>query len=110
MQRETKTFTTATGRQIVIYTYVTAREANAIKEAMYKAMKIDMTSGQPVASDLTGEFMLLQEQKLMGALVVSVDGNDKDVPSQLLDMRNEDYQSIVAEANKVYAGNFPQAK
>lgn len=110
MQRETKTVTTPSGKSVVIHTYLTGREANEIKKAMYKSMKIDMSTGQPVVTDLTGEFMLEQEQKLLEKFVVSIDGKTENVLNAILDLNDSDYQAIVAEVNAVHKGNLNPGK
>src|SRR5689334_16399716 len=110
MQRETKTITTPSGLIVEIYSYLTAREANEIKESMYKAMKIDMATGTPIVTDLTGEFMIEQEKKLMRILVKSVAGYEGDKPSEaLLDMRDSDYQAVLSEVNNIHKGNLTPA-
>ncbi len=109
MQRETKSFATPSGIEIVLKTYLTAREANSIKDEMYKMMKIDPQTGGS-KSEITGEFLLEQERKALALLVVSINGNSENILETLLDMRNSDYQSIVKEMNSIQAENLTPVK
>lgn len=113
MQRETTKFTVPSGKSIEIKTYLTGREANAIKEVMLKNMKVDVATGQTVG-DLSGDFMIEQEKKLIENLIVSIDGvipeNSPTLISTILDLKNDDYQAIVKEINKIFNANLTQAK
>lgn len=109
MQRETKEVVTPSGSKIVIKTWISAREANTIKEEMLKGVKIDPTTGAQ-SSEISGDFVLTQEKTLIGLLVVSVDGDTNAFLEKLLDMRNEDYQFVIAEVNKIYSGNLTPGK
>lgn len=110
MERETKEISTPSGAKVVVKTYLTGREANAVKEVMYKLMKLDISSGEAAAKEITGEFMLNQEYKLLETLIVSIGGSKEGIMENLLDMRNEDYQAVITEVNKIYQGNLAQAK
>lgn len=109
MNRETKEITTPSGVKVIIKTWISAREANAVKEEMLKAMKVDPATGNQTTS-LSAEFLIQQEKKLIETLVVSVDGDTNAYIEKLLDMRNEDYQAVVSELNKIHLGNFIPAK
>ena len=109
-ERETKEVLLPSGVMVEIYTYLTAREANSVKEAMYKVMKIDIATGQPVGSELTADFMLEQERKLIGALVKRIAGSSERILENALDLRNDDYQVIVKEVNAIYNSNLTPAK
>ncbi len=109
MQRETKSFKTPQGIEIVMKTWLSAREYNEVKAEMFKAIKIDPTTGEK-SDSMTGEFMLAQEQKLLSALIVSIDGSTEKISDKLLDMRNDEYQFIVAEANRINSANLAPAK
>lgn len=110
MKRETKTVTTPSGTIVEIYTYLTAREATAIKEEMYKSMKIDLKSGTPEVTDLSGQFMVEQEKKLVEMLVVSVNGDTANPLEKLMDMRDSDYQVVLTEINLSQKGNLAPVK
>ncbi len=78
-------------------------------------MKFDVApdggvSSKASASDISPTFILEQEKKLLSIIVVSVAGDVTDILNRLLDLSNDDYQTIVAEVNKVYRGNLAQEK
>lgn len=112
MKRETRTFETPGGRTVVIKTYLTAREANSIKEEMLKQMKLDVSGDSTMKGDISGAFVLEQEKRLLSILVESIGGYEG---TSILDyiqdeIPYEEYQAIVAEVNKISLGNFNLAK
>lgn len=109
MQRETKEITTPSGSKVVIKSWISAREANAVKQPMLKAMKVDPNTGT-TSSSIDGDFLIEQEKTLIGILVVSVDGDTSTQLEKLLDMRNDDYQFVITEVNKIYTSNLTQTK
>lgn len=111
MERETKNITLPISKLVVtLKTYLTGREANQIKESTYKSMKIDMATGQPVVSELSGEFMIQQEVNLLDVVVTEIAGSKDSIRDRLLDLHDADYQTVVAEVNSVYKGNLAPAK
>lgn len=111
MERETKVIETKSGNKIVIKTYLTGREANSIKEELYKSFKFNVSSKETgLDGDVTGEMALNQEKKLLSVIVVSVNGKTEGILDLLLDMHNDEYQQIVSEVNAVFSGNLAPAK
>lgn len=111
MDRETREFTTPSGKKVVVKTYLTGRESNSVKEGMFKHMKLDVSgAGEPVVSEIPGTLVIEQERTLLSLIVVSLDGKTDGLVEAILDLRNEDYQAIVAEVNKIYQGNLTPAK
>lgn len=109
MSRETKKITTPNGTEVVIKTWISAGEANTVKEQMLKGMKIDASTGKQSA-EITGDFLLTQEKTLLGVLVVSVNEDTNEVVEKLLAGKNEDYQFVISELNKIYNGNLTPEK
>jgi hypothetical protein len=110
-ERETKTFVTPGGRTVVLNAYLTGREANEIKNAMFGALKMNMEdaqSGKVNVSDVPGTFLAEQERKALGFLVVSVDGDPSDPVEKLLDLPSAEYEAVVAEANKIQNPTTPE--
>lgn len=113
MEREIKIFTTPRGKKICIKTYLTGREANLVKEEMYKSMKIDVNGENEATTKfdgLSGSFILEQEKKLIGVLVVSIDGKTENILDSILDLHNDDYQAVVSEVNLIHNSNLTPAK
>jgi hypothetical protein len=76
-ERKTKEITTPAGHKIVLRTYLTGREANEIKAAMFSSLKMNMDdaqSGKVNVGDVSGAFLIEQERKALGFLLVSIDG------------------------------------
>ncbi len=110
MQRETSTFETPGKIKVVFKTYLTAREANSIKEDMLKVMKVDINSGATVSSEIDGSFLLAQEKKILSVLIVSLDGKTENIAEDIQDLKNDEYQAIVVEANRIYQSGFKSEK
>ena len=110
-ERETKQFTTPGGRAVVLRAYLTGREANEIRNAMFGAMKLNMEdaqSGKVNVSDVPGTFLAEQERKALGFLVVSVDGDAADPVEKLLDLPAGEYEAVVKEANAIQNPTKPE--
>ena len=103
-ERETKEVTTPGGHTIVLRTYLTGREANELKAVMYGAFKMNMDdaqSGKVGMEKVSGEFMIEQEQKAIGILLVSLDGTTEDTLNRLLDLPQTDYDAVKEEVEKI---------
>lgn len=109
MPRETKEIITPSGLKVLVKTWISAGEANIVKQEMLKTMKIDPSTGKQT-SEITGDFLISQEKTLLGLLVVSVNGETETVVDKLLESRNEDYQFVISEVNKIYSGNLTPEK
>lgn len=113
--RETKTLKTPSGKDAVLKTYLTARERNAVRASFLEGVKLTAAdlanpdafknaSLQVSAAQITEA----NEKANVEQVVVSYDGSAENILSRLLDGTPEDYDFVVAEANKV--GNFRLAK
>ena len=110
-ERETRTFTTPGGHAVVLNAYLTGREANAIKEAMFGAMKLnveDVREGKVNVSDVPGTFLAEQERRTLGYLVVSVDGDASSPLERLLDLPSSEYDAVKAEVDKIANPTTPE--
>jgi hypothetical protein len=110
MERETKELTTPGGHKAIIKTYLTAREANEIKEVFNKAISMHLENGQIVSDAIPATVLSEQEKKVLALLLVSLDGDANNIYERLLDFKQEDYEFLVAEANNIQKGNFQMAK
>src|SRR5450631_3106914 len=110
-ERETREFITPAGHKIVLRTYLTGREANELKGVMYAAFKMSMDDAQngKVGMDkVSGEFMIEQEQKAIGLLLVSLDENTESVLDRLLDLPQADYDAAKEEVEKITNPTTPE--
>lgn len=108
MERETKTITTPKGKELIVKTYLTARERNELRNIYLSTMKIDK-SGE-VIDGFSGSLMETAERKLLEIVVISYAGNKENILNNLLDEIPEEYDFVVAESGKVNGGNFQSAK
>lgn len=108
MEREKKSFNTPSGKEVIVRTYITGREANTIKAEMLKNMKLDLAGNR--SGEVSGDVLIEQEKKLLNILVISIDGKTENVIEMILDLPNSDYQSIIKELNEIYTGNLTPAK
>ena len=109
-ERETKTITTPGGHQVMLYTYLTGREANQIKATMYGALKMnleDAQAGKVSVSDVPGTFIAEQEQKALGFLLVSIDGDATAAVEKLLDLPSTEYEAVIKEVNAIQNPSNP---
>jgi hypothetical protein len=113
MERETKEFTTPAGTKVVVKTYLTARESNQLRQALYAEIKMsmsDMETGKTEVKDIPATALLEQERKALEILIVNIDDSADNIADRLLDLRSEEYDAIVAEVNKITKPNFQGAK
>lgn len=112
MQRETKKITTPSGKELELKTYLTARERNELRSVYLSAMKLDTENGATSIKEIAGGVVDQAEKKLIEVAIINYDGKTSpdDILSVLLDGAPDEYDFVVAEANKVNAGNLAKAK
>ena len=113
MERETTTFKTPGGHEVVLKTYLTAREANQLKAVLYKSINMsmsDLANGTTEIKDIPATALLEQEREALKTVIVSLDGNQENVAERLLDLRSDEYDAVIAEVNKVTKSNLQTAK
>jgi hypothetical protein len=102
--RETREVVTSGGHKIVLKSYLTGRETNELKAVMYAAVKMNMEdaqSGKVNVGEVPGSFLLEQEQKALGLLIVSFDGNSDNPVESVLNLPSSEYDEVVQAINKV---------
>ena len=109
MERETKTIKTPLGRELVLKTYLTARERNELRRVYLDNMEIGAEEKGFAVKEMKGSVVEELERKLIGLVVVSYDGSKENVFERLLDATPEEYDFVVDQANKVSVG-FWKAK
>lgn len=111
MERETKKFTLPSGKEVTLYTYLTASESNQIRSIMASAMKVEVTDimnakeGQslPMKGQVDGSILIKQEEMLVKLLVKECEGGAENI-------RASDYPALIDELNVIKAGNLAPAK
>jgi hypothetical protein len=110
-ERETRELTTPGGHKVVLRTYLTGREANDLKSVMYGALKMNMEdaqSGKVNVSDVPGTFLVEQERKALGFLLVSIDGNSTTPLEALLDLPASEYEAVKTEVDQIQNPTKPE--
>jgi hypothetical protein len=111
MERETKEITTRAGHKVVLRTYLTGREANELKSVMFSALKMNMEdaqSGKVNVNDVPGTFLIEQEKKALGFLLVSIDGETNAPIDKLLDLPAPQYEAVIKEVNQIQNPTTPE--
>jgi hypothetical protein len=107
MERETKKIKTPSGKEVELKTYLTAGERNELRAVFLSGMKLE---GGTQIKEIDGGVVDKAERKLLELAVVSYDGSAERIVERLLNELPEEYDFIVAEANKISTGNFQQPK
>lgn len=103
MEREQREIVTPIQKKkIKMYAYLTGRELEYVQEPLFQAMQVkSATVGKDVElGGLDINKMRESSHRLIEKYIISVDGNKDKVLDQVLDMRHEDYQSVLDELNK----------
>ena len=96
---------------VTLRAYLTGREATELKSVMYSALKMNMLdaqSGKVNVSDVPGTFLVEQEHKALGFIVVAIDGDMSSPVEKLLDLPAAEYDAVVAEVNKIQNPSTPE--
>lgn len=109
-QRETKKLNTPSGKEFELKTYLTARERNELRSVYLGGLKVEAENEKPQIKEISGSIVDLAERKIIELAVISYDGNNASILDRLLDGAPEEYDFVVAEANKISTGGFQTAK
>lgn len=120
-ERPTQTLQTPEGKELVIKTYINAREFNEIKKSFLAAIKIDLAdatsekSAQEAISEAAKQISLADiseanEQAAIKAIAQSYDGSGENIIERLLESSPEEYNFVSREVQKVQTGGFKTAK
>ena len=115
MQRETKTLTTPEGKELVLKTFMNAKERNAIKSAFLEGIKIDPNDiakkdNGEILQECDASIMLRAEKRMFEQLIVSYDKSSENIQERIEQASPKEYDFVTDELNKVTAGNFKKAK
>jgi hypothetical protein len=114
MERETRNLVTPNGKELVLKTYLTARERNQLRDVFLKNAKVPINSdGLATNEGMTVDASIITESQnvLLKIVVVKYgDVTESDaILNMLLDNDPIEYDYVAEEAGKVN-GNFTQAK
>ena len=108
MERETKTLTTPDGKELVLKSYLTAKERNGyLLELDANGLK-GSEGGAPDAPTIAAT--IKSAKKLFETAVVSYDGSAENISDRLESGKADEYDFVLNAAGEVLAGNFRKAK
>lgn len=108
--RPTRKIKTPSGKEAELKTYLTKGETKQLRDIFMRGMKVEVgENGKPVVKEISGSTMSEAEDKLIELALVSYDGSAEKILERLLDLAADEYDFILAEANKLQTG-FQSAK
>ena len=113
MERDTTTVTTPVGNHtIVLKQWLTAREQRSIRAVYLNDLKVSQNDKGENEADyiISGGMLEKAQDAAITAVVASVNGETEGCLEKILDMRDADYQFIVAEINKITGGTSEEDK
>ena len=114
MERETKDITTPIGQQkVILKAWLTGRERRDIRSVILEEVKFEQNAdGSDVTPgyNISGSVLNKAQDKAFESVVVSVDGNTEKIVDTILDMRDEDFDFIVKEIDKITGGIDEEGK
>jgi hypothetical protein len=96
MDRETKDIQIG-GHTLVVKTYATAREHQAIQRALLKDAKFDVAGETPQLSDFDPTIMFEMQAETVRQMVVSMDGTAENLVDRCLDLPSDQFDELIAE-------------
>lgn len=94
--RPTVEYKLKSGRHvIVLQEYLTGREQRAIKNALWVGKTMQLKDGKGETEALPMDQMDVSTDKTIELMVVSIDGNSKDILNQVLEFRDQDYNDLL---------------
>lgn len=109
--RDTYEFATPGNHKVLVNSYLTGREAAAIKGIMLSALKMSMNDLEQKKVDmggLTGDVLAAQERKTLEVLIISIDGVSDNPVEKLLDLPSTEYDAVLKEIEKIKNPTTPQ--
>ncbi len=97
MERETNTFTTPLGREVVVKAWLTAGERRKIQEVMIGTESVTATP------QFKGDALFRAQDKLVEVAVISYAGSNERVIERLLEEKVEEYDYVAQVAGQVLA-------
>lgn len=109
MERETKTIT-AGGNTLKVVTYLTGREMRDIQSAMLSKLEMKQKGEEMEMSGFNGAMVHGQEDQQILAVVKEVNGSTEDILAKVLDMRAEDYYTVLDYVKSIAEKKEPASK
>lgn len=109
MERQTKAVTTPDGKELVLKSYLTAKERNdyLLELAQNGLTKSSLEDAQSSAVTVA---TIKSAKKLFETAIVSYDGSPENIVGRLEEAKSDEYDFALNEAGEILAGNFRKAK
>lgn len=85
----------------VTKTYATAREHQAIQQALFAGAKLEVVGEQPKIHDFNPTILFDMHQAVVRELVVTMDGTSEEILGRCLDLPSGDFDELVAALDKL---------
>lgn len=100
---DTKIIETPLGKsKIEIKEWLTGRDRRALRAVYLNKSEMKMGTKEPEFA-LSGSLIEEAENKAIEIVVVSIDGKKEDILNKLLNMRDEDYEFVMENINRITA-------
>lgn len=110
MERETNKFTTTSGKEVEIKSYLTRQEKNNLKRIFLKGLTIDPET-ENAAGSIPAENMIDAQEAIVRIITVSFDGSSDNAFERIMNSKDcNDFDEILKEADKIDKGNLIEAK
>jgi len=107
--RETIEIETPSKHKVVLKAWLTGKEKRALSKPLMNRMKFDAEGRSILEENKFGDMYEEMQDLTINTVVVSVDGNTENVVEKILEMKDEDYDFVIAQIDKVVKKeNFTQ--
>lgn len=91
--------------QVELKLWLTGRDMRNIESVIYEDMDLGIDQMQPrpdlKITGLTGKIILKREDRLIEAMIVSIDGATEGILDRYMDMHDEDCKFVLAEIKRI---------
>ncbi|MCR2833476.1 hypothetical protein [Parerythrobacter lacustris] len=94
MDRTTQTITIGE-HTFVAKSYATAREAQMVRQALFKGNRVEMSGEVPKISEFNTESQFEMTQELIRQMVVSMDGSTENLVDRCLDLPSSEFDELI---------------
>lgn len=80
---------------------LTGRDRRAIQSVYYEDLDIEVNQQAPEMKGIKGTVVNKAQDRTFETVVISIDGSKENIVDKILDMRDDDFDFIVKEINKI---------
>lgn len=103
-ERETVSFKTSGGHEIVMNSYITGHESRSIKNIYLSKLEFQQSNHGQSFGGVTGSATIEAENKALEVVVVSVNGQSDKIVDRIMDLPSVDADEIVEKVNEITGG------